>query len=77
LSLSGRGGSVTRDAAQEVEQGFLDSAGAFERFEVDVLSAKRSAVDIDFLKLIEEQVRGGKPPGCGSGRLWKSLLSSF
>jgi len=48
-----RGGSVSRDAAQ----GFLDSAGAFERFEVDALSARWSAVDIDFLKLIEEQVR--------------------
>ena len=32
-----RGGSVSRDAAQEVGQGFLDGAGAFERFEVDAL----------------------------------------
>ena len=53
LGMLSRGGSVSRDAAQ----GFLDSAGAFERFEVDALSARWSAVDIDFLKLIEEQVR--------------------
>jgi hypothetical protein len=57
LIMFWKSGVISWDAAQEVEKGFLDGAGVFERCEVDALSAEWSALDVDFLKLIEEQVR--------------------
>ena len=38
-----RSGSVSRDTAQEVERGFLDSVGVFNGFEVDALQRSSGA----------------------------------